>query len=199
MTIATGESLKVVQEVQVTAAIVALNVWYYKADFVTPQTEQAVVDACEVAMEDIYTELVAEIKSTVDLADMAVYKRDGLVWTLIGTGAPTVAFTGVNELLPSGVAALMRAYTEHPRTIGRKYMAGFLEDAFAGQVWEAPTLAALAAAAVEWGVTRIISANNDLIPGVWSTVALNVRVMNGVFVIPTVPGYQRRRRQGVGI
>jgi len=199
MTIASGENLKGVQEMLLPGDVVALNIFYWKAQFQAPQQEADVVDKMVEVMEAVYGSLTDEIVSGAVLGDMHGYVRDGLVWTLIGTGAPDVTFLNITEMLPQGVAALMRAYTERPRTIGRKYIPGFAENAQASGVLGAGAVTALGVAAVQWGNTWQLSPDNRILGGVWSTTQSDVMLMNDVYVIPVNPGYQRRRRPGVGI
>lgn len=199
MTIDSGENLKGVQEILLPGDVVALNVYYWKAAFVDPQTEADVVEQMENAMEAVYGELLPQIVSGAVLGDLAGYVRAGLLWDLIGTASPAATFAATGDMLPQGVAALMRGYTENPRTIGRKYIPGFDEATMTDGVLTAGALTDLAAAAAEWGTARVISSGNTMNAGVWSTVGATVRVFNGTFVIPTIPGYQRRRRPGVGI
>jgi hypothetical protein len=199
MTVASGEALKAVQEVLLPGDVVALNIFYWKAQFQDPQLETAVIDGMVGLIQSFYLAMAAEIVDGASLGDLHGYVRDGLVWTLIGTGAPEATFTNVSSMLPQGVAGLIRAYTERPRTIGRKYIAGFGESTQADGVLGSTTLEHMATAANWWGVTKELSQDNNMLAGIWSTTQLSVQLMTDVFVVPVNPGYQRRRRPGVGM
>lgn len=187
------------QEIILPGDVVAINVFYWHCDFVTGQADSIVAGVMETHLEAMYTELVAEIASAVVLGELRCYVREGLVWDLFKVRTPEVTFTNATDMLPQGVAALMRAYTEYPRVISRKYIPGFAEDSQVDGEWIASALTHLAAAAAVWVTTQEISAGNELVGGVWSTVRLDIAEFSGTEVIPVNPGYQRRRRPGVGM
>jgi hypothetical protein len=199
MAISDGMKLKGVQEVLLVGDVVALNIFYWRADFIEEQQNSIVAGGMEEQIEAIYTELIAMIDDGAELGELRCYKQVGLAWDLFKVRSPEVTFTGGTDMLPHGVSPLMRAYTEHPRVISRKYLPGFVETSQADGVLDGAALTALAAAADVWVTTFELSTNNNLVAGVYSTVREAVSEFDGVTVIPVHPGYQRRRRPGVGM
>lgn len=199
MTIQDNANLKAVAEFTLPGGVVALNVFYFKADFADAQTDALVAAHMEIHVEAVYTEILASINDGVEAGSLFCYNRGVLNWDLFATRSMELTFTGVDDMLPQGVAALLRGYTTHPRVIGRKYLPGFTEGQQGDGVWGSGTLTALAAAGDAWAETQELSANNYIHGGVWSTVFATVMELTGTIVVPVNPGYQRRRRPGVGI
>lgn len=154
------------------------------------------------AIEKIFAELLAILKSTVSFDTVDVYKREATGWDYLTTAVPSITPTGSFEVLPGGVAMLMTAYTDLNRVFGRKFIYGCTEADSSNGTLNATGLAALADAALEY-----ISNYNGgtmgpldfLVPGVWSTKTSAYQTFNGVSVVKDVLSYQRRRKKGVGI
>lgn len=199
MAIGTAKNIKVVMEIILPGDVIALNVFYYWTIFTEDQAEYLILDAIKTQLEAMYTEILAEIVDGAEPGIARVYVKSLLGWDLIGSRAPNLTFGHVGSMAPQGVAALVRAYTSEPRVIGRKYLPGFASSALDDGVLITTALSHLAAFAVEWGTEIELSEGNELWPGVYSTVHSVVVVMSGTMVVPVHPGYQRRRRPGVGI
>lgn len=201
MSIVTGDVLKVVQKINLPNSVEAINVFYFEADFQADQTESDCVDALEVWVEAFYADLATIVSSAVSLGEMPCYVRGGspdYAWTLIGTATPSVTFSNITEMLPHGVAAIIRGYTERSTTIARKYIPGICEDQQAGGAWSSGCITALTNAADEWQDNAALDGSNRLYPGSPSTVTNFFYELTGEFVIPSEPAYQRRRRPGTG-
>ena len=200
MTIAGGSSLKVTQEVIMPDSVVAMNIFYFVADFAVDQYETAIVNNSKLWIEALYGSLVDEMSDLLTLGTMTVYGYNSItdLWDNKGTHAPSVTFTGESEMLPHGVAALVRAYSTDSRAIARKYLPGFVEVAQADGVWVSSVLAALADFLDLWGTVQEISTGNELVPAVWSVAQSRTFELTGTGVILSEPAYQRRRRPGVG-
>jgi len=199
MSVTNNSHLRVVQHMTLPNVVEHLNVFYYKASFASEQTDEDVVDALVDQMDAMYTSMITLLKSTITMGITYVYKRAGSLWDLVGSGSPTVTFTGAQDMLPHGVAALVRAYTVAPRCIGRKYIGGLMEGASTGGVWSAGVQTILANFAGLWDNVVTLSASNDLNPGVWSETNTDIYELSGEFAYSVYPVYQRRRRPGRGI
>ena len=201
MAVQNGERLKVVQSINMPQNVIAQNVFYFKCVFQDSQDEGDVVDNLEIWIETLYTGINGSVSNECTMGTMLVYEYDGASedWDLIGEASPTVTFGATAEMLPHGVCMVVRAYTTDPDVIGRKYIPGFTEDLSADGAWTAGGLADAAGFGDDWDNTRSIDANNSLEPGVFSTRYLDVIQLNGTEVVLANPGYQRRRRPGVGI
>lgn len=107
-----------------------------------------------------------------------------------GSVAGTVA-------LPPGVAGVVTFTTTTMGSRGRKFIAGFTESDISDGVWEAGTLAAMADYAA-YIATPFVGTESGV------PLAFGVRTAAGLFrsfngyTVTNIPGYQRRRKQGVG-
>lgn len=199
MTIGNGKDLKGVLEILLPDSVVALNVFNYLTDFQEAQEENSVASKMRQHVQGVFGDLLAQIVDDADLGDLYCYVWNNPHWELFSTETPTATFTSTGDMLPHGVSALIRQYTTRPTTIGRKYVPGFGEGQITAGAWNSTALTALAAAAVEWGETQEVSANNDIIPAIFSKKTLFSYGFSETAVIPVYAGYQRRRRPGVGM
>lgn len=200
MTIATTRPLKLVQRFTMPDSVEAINVFYFETDFTTPQAESTVISQLEDWIEDLYGTLTTAITSDTTLGTFTLYEWDTLntQWDSVGEGSPSVSFAATGNMLPHGVAALVRAYSENSRSIGRKYIPGMSDQTQVDGDWTAATLTALAAFGNMWDNTPSWGTAESLIPSVWSRFYMDMRHLSGVEVILAQPAYQRRRRPGVG-
>lgn len=200
MTISDNADIKAVQEINMPDGVVAVNVFYFKADFDSTQQDDDVIGEIESWIETLYTTIIDAVSDLVTLGELTIYVYNATLnqWDNHGTGSPSVTFAEVSEMLPHGVSALVRHYSVEPRTIGRKYLPGFAEGEADDGVWGAVTLTALAAFGAAWGVSIEIDELNILWPGVWTTKALVVYKLSPSYVVLADPAYQRRRRPGSG-
>lgn len=200
MAIHDGESLKAVVSVNMPDAVEAINVFYFTADFTDDQPEADIVEEIGDWVEALYSELTARVSELVTLGEVQCYTYDGVieVWDPIGSKGVTAAFAAVDDMLPHGVALMIRAYTSNPRVIGRKYFAGLTEAQQEDGGWVAAALTMGANIGNRWDTTIVIDANNELHPAVFSTKYLTTMALSGVEVVLADPTYQRRRRPGVG-
>jgi len=180
--------------------VVANNIFYFRTAFSEAQDLTDVLSAIEEWVEAAYTTLIADTSDLVTFGETIVYEYDtvAMQWDNLGTATPAVTFTGISEMLPHGVAALVRAYSTQPRSIARKYLPGLVEEAQADGAWVATTLTALANFGNAWDNVKSISLGNELRPGVWSSKYGTIYLLSGDEVVLADPAYQRRRRPGVG-
>lgn len=200
MSIVDGDDIKIAQEINMPDGVVAMNIFYFKADFQDPRSDAAIIAVVEDWIEALYTTVEDAVSDLVTLGEFTMYVHNLplLQWDNHGTGTPSVTFLDVTDMLPHGVAALVRHYTTEPRTIGRKYIPGFGEGQQADGTWSGGTLTSLAAFAVAWGEVIDQDEFHHLIPGVWTTKLKIVFEMSEASVVLADPAYQRRRRPGVG-
>lgn len=179
-------------------SVVALNVFYFWPTFAEGQADDVVAAAIETWIETLFDQIDQILANDSVLGSLYVYVHGAGEWDLVATQAPTKAFTSAQEILPHGTAALVRAYTDNPRVIGRKYIPGLTEQAMVTGAWNSTVLTALAAYAARWVASQTVSTGNTLAPAVWSTVDLELYLLSGDTVVPAYPAYQRRRRPGAG-
>lgn len=169
----------------------------------SPWDDDDVVDDMEDWLDNLYANVVTIVTSDMDGKNTTVYKYDSIDddWDEVGANPFTWNPTGgVNDGLPRGVAALITAKSSDPDTAGRKYIPGFVEGVSLGALWDGGTVILLAAMGADW-VTPFVGAATgaDFTPVVWSVVEKVAKVLSGGISIPTVPAYQRRRKNNVGI
>lgn len=185
---------------------VALMVFHFLTDFTSAQDDNDVCAAIEDYVEDMLTSLLTHIASAItmqlDYVHEMVWNGTKGLWEvnrLVGTVEPASTFTGPSEQLPWQNAAVLTANTARPKTRGRKFIPGMTEGGTAGDSeWTSTVLTNLATALANYLADETISAGNDLIVGVPSTVDGNFYPFTDGEVNEIV-GSQRRRKPGVGI
>lgn len=205
MTVADNTVLRAVFELLFPDYRVSQMVFSFLTDFVSPQSDATVEAAIETYVDDLVTEVDDEIKSTMMVAPGDVnemeWNSETEIWEVkrfVGTIEPSITFAETTDMLPHQCCPVLVANTARPKTRGRKSLAGYCEaDNVMGDI-SAGALSHLATALGQYLADETISAGNDLIVGVPSTVT-------GTFwpftdgVVNTIFGTQRRRKAGVGI
>lgn len=204
MTIPTGTILRVVANLGWTDGEINQNVFNCVISGAGgPWDEDDVLDDCEDWLDNLYANLTTIVTNTVDGLSTIVYKYDavGDDWDEVGTNPFTWNPTGdANQVLPRGVAGLVTAKSTDPDTDARKYLAGFLEAQLVDTLWSAATVVFMAAFGADWVLPFVGAATAaDFTPAVWSVVDTVAKSLVDTIIIPTIPAYQRRRKQGVGI
>lgn len=151
-------------------------------------------------MDDIYAPMVPHIVVPAVPTGVLVHKRVGLEWWYIGMGLPTFDPENAGDPLPSGVAALITAFTNVSKVRGRKFILGLSEGACNVGAWSVGVLAAMADSALAWVLPFYSSdPGSSWIPGVYHLKGMAFVSFNYATNIPDIPAYQRRRKEGVGI
>jgi uncharacterized membrane protein YhdT len=150
-------------------------------------------------LEDIYTPLLPLMVSTCSFVDILFHDVHNN--TPIGTLPwPTLtAGTSGNDPSATGVAAIITAYTGVVGRRGRKSFGVFDDGTIQAALFTGGVLAILATTAAAW-ITPFVggTSGENWVPGVYSR-------KTGTFssfteaVARAIPGYQRRRKQNVGI
>lgn len=120
-----------------------------------------------------------------------------VTWEAVGERFPTWVGLNLAEMLPNGVAAVVRVLSEVGKTVARKYIAGFTEAGSVETAWIASTLANMTLFLIAWFNGPSIP-GREYEPGVWSTKTDSFVPLLTEGAISTIPGYQRRRKPGVG-
>ena len=197
-----GDIAKVDLHWQVGTIGFAANVFQCKLLQDSPHSLSDVDAATDMAawMTGIVGPMEPHVVVDVDITSASFYKKSGDDWNLI-TDLPIVFVPeSIGDPLPSGVAALITAYTYQSKTQGKKYFPGMSELAQTAGLWVAGVLAALANSGLAWisGFDSIADPTSHWYPGVWSLKSLDFQSFSPVTIVRDVPAYQRRRKQGVG-
>jgi hypothetical protein len=167
-----------------------------------PYDEDDIVDDALAWLGDMYANLVTVQSDEVDGSEVRVYVYDAVDddWDEIGSDAWTYNPTTASEQTARGVSGLINAKTTDPDVNGKKYVGGLTEGGLTDGVINAATLAQLALFAADW-LTAFTGGTSgaDWVPGIWSPTRTNFLAASGTLLIPAIPAYQRRRKQGVGI
>jgi hypothetical protein len=150
-------------------------------------------------LDDIYTEINTILPTSLDYVDIDFFNitQDAPMgvdfWPTLTTGNG-----GSAEVVATGVSYVITAFTNVVRAHGRKFFGPPVAGAIASGVFNSTAMAALAAAMAVWiSPFNGGTSGEPWVPGIWSRTLSLFRVFRDV-VVRNVPGYQRRRKQGVG-
>lgn len=153
-------------------------------------------------VETMYLNMVGSMSDESDGSQVQVYIYDSVDddWDEVGTTAWTFNPTGAGDQMPRGVAGLINCKTSDPDVSGKKYLPALLEQNADDGLWSSGLITNLGNFADDW-LTAFVGASSsaDWAPGIWSPTHTNFYLASGTSIIPTIPAYQRRRKQGVGV
>lgn len=204
MTIPTGTTLRVVASLVWGDGEINQNVFNCNiSGGGGPWDEFDVLDDCEDWLDNMYANLGAQIDPDLDGASTTVYKWDAVGQDWDEVGVNPFVFTGTGgalSQLPRGVAGLVTAKSVDPDTDARKYIPGLVEGALTSGLWTGGLVTLLAAFGADW-VTSFVGAASGatFTPVVWSVVGSVAKNLVDTIIVPTIPAYQRRRKNNVGI
>ena len=167
-----------------------------------PYDDEDIVDDALAWIDALYTGTEGRFTTDVSGSEVRVYIYDSVDddWDEVGSGAWTFVGTDPGDVLPRGVALLVNAKTIDPDVSGKKYLGGATESGQTDGLWTSTALGGYATWAAEWVDPFVGSVSTaDWITGVWSVKNTVFKPFTGTVIIPTIPAYQRRRKQGVGI
>lgn len=151
-------------------------------------------------MTDILAPMAPHIVVNCEVLDCNVYKKVGPLWNLVGPAPVIFAPESIGDPLPSGVAALITAYTSTSKVVGKKYLPGLSEVGQTAGLWVVGVLAAMMQSAIVW-ISAFQSPTDPTsywVPGLWSLKLGGYTPFATGLSTRDVPAYQRRRKQGVG-
>lgn len=165
--------------------------------------ESAFLIAAEAMFSTAYTEIQAILPDSLEPLEIAAdvvgfvsgvietLKPVGdIAWTTWGGG------TATSDGLPQGAAAVVNLPTYNSGVQGRKFVGPLVEGRQNNGILDTTALTALAAYAIDVITTMVVS-TETFSPGVMSS-KLGQFVVYAGSIIPSVIGYQRRRKSGVG-
>lgn len=167
-----------------------------------PWADEDILDDCESWLDAMYANISVNISEDLDGNEVIVYKYDGIDddWDEVGSQAWSFAPTQADEILPRGVAALIRLWTTDPDVQGKKYIPGLAEAGLADGLWGAGTITNLLAFAADWYAPFVGAVSGaTFTPGIWSVVGTVFKAGVDHIATSTIPAYQRRRKRNVGI
>lgn len=167
-----------------------------------PYDEDDIVDDAIEWCSDMYDAFLAQISDELDGAEVRVYEYDSGDddWDEIGSDVWVWNPASADEQLPRGVSLLLNMKTSNADVNGKKYLGGHTEASVTDGLFTAGEVSRGATFGATWATGFVGGTSGaDWVPGVWSPKNTNFFAATGTIIIPTIPAYQRRRKQGVGI
>lgn len=194
------ENLRVVCRYSAPNSSEILNVHMYQYTG-AGDTDADVLTACQTFFEDEWGPdwvSLASQELTFEEIELDVLKDNGEVKRNIGSAIIGLAGGDANDMMPSGVAALLSADTDLPKQRGRKYIAGLGDNGIVDGLIVAGKIATLVLLALEYldDITGILA--GTLSPGVLSRTLTTFKPFIASGAVTDVPAYQRRRKPNVG-
>lgn len=204
MTITTGTILRVVAQLLWEDGEVAQNVFNVViSGGGGPWDEQDVLDDCLDWVEDMYANLSVLTAAELDGNIITVYKWDPIDtdWDEVGVNSWVYAGGGTAATgLPRGVAALITAKSVDPDSDARKYLPGMTEGSLVSEIFDATLITAMLLFGADWVTVFVGAASGaSFQPSVWSVKDEIAKSLVSTLIASSVPAYQRRRKNNVGI
>lgn len=202
MTVQSGNVVKTVVDFTSPAGNHQQNVWHHQANFISDQSDSAVLAAIVAWVGTVYSQLNGSIRAAWDDPDVAC---DIVTWVVskwetthrVGEGIAGTSFVNTSEGLPLQVSAIATFRTLRPRSRGRKFLPVFAEDTQSGGILVAAAIADVADFVTQALTDITVVASNTLESGIASTVTGTFwRFENGF--ANDLLHTQRRRIPGVG-
>jgi len=167
-----------------------------------PYDDDDIVADAKAWVNVMFANFSASMSDEIDGSEVRVYVYDSADddWDEVGSDSWTFNPASANDQLPRGVAALINARTLDPDVSGKKYVMGMTEGAVDNGLINSGEIGRLILFGEDW-TTAFTGGTSaaDWVPGIWSVKETNFHPTTGSLSIPTIPAYQRRRKQGVGI
>ncbi len=197
-----GTVLRVVATWDMPGTTIAQNVYHVETAFVAPVAAADVVTDLTDWVETMAADILGSLADTVDLNEVEVSELTSTgpaVWESIGAELALGAGLAATDALPNGVAMVVRAGLAGVSWFARKYLAGMGVSKVDSDNWEAGALAEGADFLVTWLAGHNGGAGIDYLPGIFAVATEAFRHLSTTGAVSVIPGYQRRRKPGVGI
>lgn len=167
-----------------------------------PYTDQNVTDDMEDWLDNMYANFVTSMSDEIDGNEVLVYKYDsvGDDWDEVSSQSFTFNPTASVDQLPRGVALLARLWTTDPDVQGKKYIPGLVETNVTDGLFSGAIITNGLAYAADWYTPFVGSASGaTFTPGIWSVAQTAFLSAVNHLAVSTIPAYQRRRKNNVGV
>ncbi len=201
MSVGVGDILRITCTLSLGGTNLMQNVFYLQYKSGTAPTDAEIVLDCKNWLDVVYTQVEDHIADDTGLNEVSVSQfipgTPG-TWDDIGSLAGTFVGLAIGEALPDGIALVVRAATGVAKTMARKFIGGFVESAVNAQAWETNVLADALLYLIAWFEGPPDGAR-EYTSGVFSTRDQDFVPFTEEGAVSDIPGYQRRRKPGVGI
>lgn len=203
MEVNVGDILRIVAVLSWLDGDLAMNVFNAKIDGGTgPFDGEDVLSDMSSWMLDVFDSFTAQMSDEINGAEVRVYVYDtvGEDWDEVAVGPFGFNPSAADDQLPRGVALLVNCRTSDPDVNGKKYIPALTEAAVTDGLFTAGEIARAATYGADW-LTDFTGGTSgaEYDPGVWSPTNSAFYSASGTIIIPSIPAYQRRRKQGVGV
>lgn len=203
MAITEGTILRVAASLLFPDSVIMQNVFHLVLTQVVGDNDaEDVLEDLVEYIEAVYAELATIIDGNINPSQVQVYEYDSIDddFDEVGSDVWTFTNTASGDQMPHGVAAVTIFQTTDPDVQGRKFWGGALASFSNEGYWDSAVVTAmgLAAAEIVSQFTATVT-SNVYTPGVWSPTETNFFAYSGSYMVSGTPGYQRRRKPGVGI
>jgi hypothetical protein len=198
MSFSAGDYLRITAKMQLLGVIAIENVYWVRIGTWTSGSSTDVMQDMAAWMDAAYQELLGEFSNTLQFVEVAGFNDStneplpSVPWPSMTTG------TNSGDVLATGVSALALFHTVKSRVIGRKFIGGLTENALTSALLTSNVMGHMVdyAVAISAGPPAVASTATYFFVIRDKLGAPFVAIRN---VINAIPGYQRRRRQGVGV
>ena len=167
-----------------------------------PYDDQDVADDAEDWLDNMYANFNTSMSDEIDGNETLVYKYDtvGEDWDEVTSNALTFNPVAAVDQLPRGVALLARLWTTDPDVQGRKFIPGLVETNVTDGLFTGAIITSALAFAADWYLPFVGAATGaNFTPGIWSVVQKALLLGVDHIAVSSIPAYQRRRKNNVGI
>lgn len=199
MTLAAGDVLEITCKLSFNNVSAIRNVYHVRSNDVETATDAAIVDDIAEYMSLMYAEIEGLISNnvtaeTVQVVNLTADRDMGEVpWTLDFAGG-----TATSDTYALGVAAVLRLLTGYRGHQGRKFLGALAEGLIGDDALFVSSALLMLASFAAMLLQPIEILDSLLYFSVYDRIHGVARQITEV-VINSVPGYQRRRKQGRGI
>jgi hypothetical protein len=198
VSVAVGDVIKVTARMLWAGAVDVQNVFYAQLSSGTTISDDDCKDDLTAWVESMYDVIDGHMPSSLAFVDLDYFNvtQDSPMgvdfWPVLTVGG------GGTDIQATGVAAVITAFTTLIRTRGRKFFGPLTEAVVADGLIDSGVMIDLTSVGVLW-ITPFVGATSGetWTPGVWRRIATAFKAFRDG-VVRNIPGYQRRRKQGVG-
>jgi len=205
MTINIGDNVQVVVTWAAALLELAQNVWHMEMTSGAGADEVDILTAIRTQYRVAFADIDDIIANEWSVVQYDLLKRDKSLhqWDGVASlGETTLTGIEAGDYLPHGCAAILRYGTALTRRQGRMFLPGVGEVETLDGVLGGVALGALLAFAADWGtdisvtggLLELCTYNVDPVSPYYETSS----IADGTYIANSIPGYQRRRKPGVG-
>lgn len=199
---AVGDVYRTTAQFQSTAGDIFQWVWHYVQDNGGEIAADVIGAAVTAQLETAWANIESDINTVVSgqTLEVAKYDSGNDQFDTLHTEALPATMDGANagELMPFQEAVVVKFFTALGRSIGKKYLFGFVADSVNSQNVEATFLTDAVFFALDLQDT-VVAGGADFSPGNFNQPTQTFRPWTGTVEVNTLLGTQDRRRRGVGL